>query len=414
MRNFILVGEMKRIITIIIVCLFVAGSLLSILILQSPPFTSPWSIEVVDDSPKVGEGSSIAIDSFDRPHISYYDGQFTHQKYAYWDGESWNYEIVDYEMWTGDKSIIRIDDNDVVHIISNHNEDITLKYYRLIEGNWTYDYLSRGGFRYSMELNQDGNPQVFFYSQGFSSVYSFNDTDLVNLLYLPDPNYPSPSMPYWTNWGSITVDNEDNLHISFQKTTGYYTGYSELKYGYLIDDQWNFETIDNISMESDYLRHTMTKIKLDSTGSPHICYFDESADALKHAYKVGSEWVIESIANGSAYDISMAIDSNDKIYLSYFNTSGKDLMVSQKDGDNWYTIALDKGGIVGKSTSIAIDSNDCAHISYYDETNGNLKYAYRSNQNITVPLILDILIFSIIFVWVFWSRRNKVTGNQNN
>ena len=177
-----------------------------------------------------------------------------------------------------------------------------------------------------------------------------------------------------------------------------------------MDGQWNFEIYENISTLDRFWSIGHMRLEIDHTGSPHICYYDGYDDTIKHTYKENSEWVTEIVSNGSVYDLSMAIDSNDKIYLSYFNTSGKDLMISQKDGDNWYTIALDTEGIVGKSSSIAIDSNDGVHISYYDETNEDLKYAFRSNENITVPLIIDILIFSTIFIWVFHSRKRKAVA----
>jgi len=46
-----------------------------------------------------------------------------------------------------------------------------------------------------------------------------------------------------------------------------------------------------------------------------------------------------------------------------------------KTFDDWHIYTIDSEGVVGEWTSIAIDSNDKVHISYHDDTNVALKYA---------------------------------------
>ena len=58
---------------------------------------SSWSVEIVDPA-NVGDGSSIAFDAFDRPHISYYTGimaSLDKLKYAHWDGTKWIVEFLE-------------------------------------------------------------------------------------------------------------------------------------------------------------------------------------------------------------------------------------------------------------------------------------------------------------------------------
>ena len=388
---------------------------MSILILQSPPFVSPWTIEVVDDAPKVGEGSSIAVDSLDRPHISYYEGNFTHQKYAYWNGENWTHEIVDYEIWTGEVSNIFITENGQIHIFSWHYSN-SAKHYTL--NNITQMWESED-WAYRNSMNMDSNGIIYLFNSGDGTptfVYSI-DGDTVNHLNDASNGKELWVYPYWVGGGTVAIDDDNNVYSLFQvriMSLNYSEAFRTYYYGTYIDDQWNFEIYENISTMDRYWPLGHMLMEIDHTGSPHICYYDKYDDVIRYAYKENSEWVTEIVANGSASDLSMAMDSNDKIYLSYFNTSSRDLMVSQKDGNNWYTMALDTGGVVGKLSSIAIDSNDGVHISYYDESNEDLKYAFRTNQNITVPLIIDILIFLTIFVWVFQSRKNRAVVQTSN
>ena len=54
-----------------------------------------WSIETVDSAGGVGEYTSIALDTNNHAHISYYDVASGGLKYAYYDGSDWQIETVD-------------------------------------------------------------------------------------------------------------------------------------------------------------------------------------------------------------------------------------------------------------------------------------------------------------------------------
>ncbi len=54
-----------------------------------------WHVETVDADGDVGFDSSLALDAFDRPHISHYDWTLQDLKYAWHDGTRWHNEVVD-------------------------------------------------------------------------------------------------------------------------------------------------------------------------------------------------------------------------------------------------------------------------------------------------------------------------------
>ena len=56
---------------------------------------STWIIQTVESTGTVGLYSSIALDSNNRPHISYYDYINADLKYAHWTGSTWNIQTVD-------------------------------------------------------------------------------------------------------------------------------------------------------------------------------------------------------------------------------------------------------------------------------------------------------------------------------
>ena len=124
-------------------------------------------------------------------------------------------------------------------------------------------------------------------------------------------------------------------------------------------------------------------IAIDSNGYKHISYYDNTNTDLKYATdKTGSCVNISVDTAGFAWIwTSIAIDSNDAVHISYTDghTNG-DLKYatcasSCSSASSWTTTSVETTGIVGYYTSIAIDSNDAVHISYYDTTNKDLKYA---------------------------------------
>ena len=99
---------------------------------DNPPNNKSWQIEVVDANGNVGGTNSIAVDSNDNVHISYYDYSNSDLKYAYNNGSSWNIQVVDngqpdgYEI--GFPSSIAVDSNNTPHISYYDNGNDCLKY----------------------------------------------------------------------------------------------------------------------------------------------------------------------------------------------------------------------------------------------------------------------------------------------
>jgi hypothetical protein len=275
-------------------------------------------------------------------------------------------------------------------------------------------------------------------------------------------------------FSSLAIDAGGNPHISYHDYT-----HDDLKYAEQTDSGWKTQTVDSNGDVGGY-----TSLTLDSRGHPHISYYDYTRDKVKYATYTGTEWIIQDVAdagnNGGYTSIaldsndnpvisfadsdtglagttssfglyyldgqewkcsvyfdcigdspgytSVAIDSNDKTYvtyrstvndyslhcakhtvpgysfsdwlpykvdytddngdysdvaldssnmahISYHSSASGSLKYAQWDGDTWRTYTVDSEGNVGGFTSIALDSRDRVHISYHDETKGDLKYA---------------------------------------
>ncbi|MFA5553770.1 MAG: hypothetical protein WCZ89_09830 [Phycisphaerae bacterium] len=77
---------------------------------------SVWSIQTIDSIGAVGRYSSLALDSADRPHIAYQDTTNGALKYAMFDGTSWQIETIDDTGTSGRYACIALTSYDRIRI----------------------------------------------------------------------------------------------------------------------------------------------------------------------------------------------------------------------------------------------------------------------------------------------------------
>ena len=105
----------------VLVVVFVAGG-------QNDGALPTWQTETVDSAGDVGWHTSIALDSNDRPHISYSGDTNSDLKYAYFDGSSWQTQTVDSAGKVGGRNSIALDSNNRPHISYSDFTNDDLKY----------------------------------------------------------------------------------------------------------------------------------------------------------------------------------------------------------------------------------------------------------------------------------------------
>ena len=107
----------------------------------------------------------------------------------------------------------------------------------------------------------------------------------------------------------------------------------------------------------------------------HISDYDGSPNFdLKYATNATGSWVTNTVDSGSSPVFnSIALDSSDKVHISYYGNGGYLNYVTNATG-SWVATIVDSDGNVGLWNSIALDSSGKPHISYYLQPN-TLKYA---------------------------------------
>ena len=280
-----------------------------------------WHVQIVEDCRNVRGGKSLALDSNDNPHISYYDDVNDDLKYAYYDG-SWHLETVDSNGDVGIYTSIDLDNNNNPHISYWDYTNGNLKY-AFFDGIWNIEVVDdtgKVGPDNSLALDSEGNPHI--------SYFDSTSEDLKYAYY--DGSWHVETVDSYGDAGrntSLTLDRNDNPHIS-------YSASSQLKYAYYDGTSWHIEPVGDVNKAE-------TSIALNSRDTPYICYSDSRYYDYKCAFFKGN-WIIKNVAEitrpySGAY-ISLVIDSDNNPHISY---TGDTLKYA-------YNLDVDDDGIVNK------------------------------------------------------------------
>ena len=345
---------------------------------NSPPTRGNWLIRTVDWVGYVGQYTSIAVDSLDRSHISYYDLTNRDLKYSFWNGTAWVRETVDSTDGVGRFTSIDLDRDQRPHICYYDSTNCKVKYAFNDSVQWqieTLDSPNKEGRYTSLALDSCDRPHISYYDDTNEDLrYSYHD----------GTRWHTETVDSWGDVGefaSIAVDSTDRPHIVYLNDTTN----GSLKYAYNDGVQWHNETVYSNGSGENY-----NSIALDSSDMPHICFFDTDNLTLEYAFFDGVDWTIETVDHkeNAGDHGSIALDADDRPHVSYYDGSDNDLKYACKNGVEWTIVTVDPQGDVGEYASLVLDSHDMPCISYHDDSSKDLICAMMDD---TLPVLEEDL-----------------------
>ena len=270
--------------------------------------------QVVDEADSTGHWTSLALDSQDRPHISYHDYGRDVLKYARFDGNVWVLGSgLGMTRPAGDYTAIALDSADRAHIVARWEHHDWARYIQVLNGDTTGEACCDDGRVFSLALDRDGHPHISYYALDIHGDYY--------LWYVHyDGNWHYTKLTRGT-WSSIELNDDDQPRIS-------YYDYERRSLMYAVyQGQWQFEPVDTGIQVGQ-----QNSLALDSYGLPHIAYWDPLKRNLKYAYKNYLGWHVETV--DAQDDVgqwpAIAVDAFDNPHIAYFDTTNEDLKYASK------------------------------------------------------------------------------------
>jgi hypothetical protein len=299
-----------------------------------PAGSAKWFTMEVDASAGY---ESLALDSKGYPHFAYDAPGETGLRYAWWDGAKWTRQTIDavpVEFF----NFMRIAPDDLPRISY---------YQRLVPGEV-------GEASYALHLKY----------ASFNGSSWFTQTI--------DPRSGTGK------FNSLTLDRQGLPNIAYSDVTS-----GDLCFARWDGHTWNFSNPDTSHASGGWVGIGVS-IELDSEGNPHIAYVDVAHRAIKYAtWTPKGGWKTEVVDHLAAHRTdnldrtSLKLDRRQRPHISYWDSGPRVLRYATLTDKGWRAETVDDSANVGQYSSLAIDSHDEIYISYYDATQGMLRLAHR-------------------------------------
>jgi len=351
--------------------------------------------------------TSLALDAYGYPHISYYNNAYKELKYVYWTGERWINQTVDHVGDVGEYAFLQVDSLGHPHINYYDYTNGNLKYARWTGSAWDiqtvgsvkgmqrfsppvldaagnlhigYDDSSNGGLKYARWTGSAWDIQTVNSGSGAFISLAPDASDRLHISYIScgDLKYvaiESLSLPYSSQNEQATplatISSQSPVNTPTPQRAD--------------DPTWDIQTVDNTQQIGTFLI-------LDSSGYPHISHYNHG---LEYVRWTENGWDFQAIDRDGDVGMyaSLALDAFGYLHIGYYDNTNGDLKYAYWTGGDWNIQIVDSAGDVGGSTSLVVDASGHPHISYYKLTSdrkGVLKYAHWTGKDWNIQTVNSV------------------------
>jgi hypothetical protein len=315
--------------------------------------TSTWSVpEVISgsDTSYRYDSPAMAVDDSGVPYVCYYSESNSALHMSSFDGTEFSVETVQDIDNAGQYCSIAMDSRNQPVMTAYDGTARDPVFYFLYDDMWSEQTISATteseGLYTDLKIDKLGKYHVAYY------------------------NSSSRDLVYATNisgqWASEIVDSSGDVgltpslvvHADQSVSVAYFSSSNaDLKFATNESGSWLVSTIDSDNTTGQY-----PSMKLGPDGLLNIAYFYSSGSQVRYIKESDSGWenfeVVDGFLNQMGnYGISLDVDRLNRVHISYYNASDKNLHYAYRDDpDNmWQTTAVDTStNSVGKYSSIVV------------------------------------------------------------
>lgn len=341
-----------------------------------------WAVEEVD-SERV-QGSSLALDSTDRPHVSFFDHE-EQLTYAYKDGAGWHREAV----WNSAAAIYRaessivIDEQDSPHIgyMSDASMADSISYAFREAGLWqslVVAVTEEARFEtVAFDLDASGNAHLFYplvgpegtiyhYARWDGTAWRFEDLDYngKTTLYSNEESFVS-----------LAVTADGRVHA------GYYDGgYADLRYVSWAT-AWQLRSLPEEG--SVMLPSLAVGSPIAGGANPQIAYYQQGEQQVRLA-SWDEGWEVNPLTAISQPVTALSLAKGPQYeHVSFYDADQQRLMYGYWDGEAWHPEVVDEAGDVGRYNALVLVGDDRRpHVAYWDATSRRIKLAVARTDSL--------------------------------
>ena len=230
---------------------------------------------------------------------------------------------------------------------------------------WQVDTVDGNGAKPSLAVDAKGVPHIAYMLEAMSGFVKYAiaggdgwDISTISTGYLYGPL-------------DIQVNQQGVPQVSWHSHDEEDAGYAVL-----VDGKWDVQYIQDPGHDG-----WDNNLAIDSTGQPHVVSIDPvqfgGSSGVEYATFDGNSWTVEEVGSGPIryeFGTFVAVDSQDRPHVVWFDSNDQDLKYAVKDGGSWQVSTVDSDGDVGRYPSLAVDSQDNPAISYFEPTSESAGY----------------------------------------
>jgi len=352
--------------------------------------SNDWRIEKLDDKDRAGIHNSIAVDSKNKVHISYYDAGLKILAYATNRSGEWKEYKVKGTDNHGEFNSIAVDSNDAIHISYLEYDNKNLRYVTIENSKTSKEIIDSGdwiGFSTSIALDKNDNVYIAYLDK--------TGTDILKYATKKNGKWKKYEI-YKARLGvanaSLSIDRKGEIHISFIAD-------SDLFYATNKSGRWDRKKVSRASANLKNVGVT-SKIKSDSKGNVHIVMGLAGLEYFTNESGKGERYEIFKQKYGLCEEADIAIDSNDKLHIAFrilvmskedwkIDVSNDVYYATNKNG-KWEISKVESIGTLEIGLSIAVDSDGFVHMCYNTlDKHFEGEFHYATNRPVSIAKLVD-------------------------